>query len=673
MIFRGVVKRYSGRSVTDGFVFNMLTNDGFDTKVNASHSVISSLPPNGSVLSVVGDQVRGAEAWEIHATHVSIALPEGDEIVELIAHHPMFRTVDWRLAKRLWRKLRQGLYQALNNWDKDESLSSLLPPWVAKKLLLSWHNYASKVEFHKALRKYSLPSSVEQTFWSLYGPEAIALFMAAPYRIADLMPWHQADAICALLVDPAAATSSRNVAAVHHVLEGARLDGRYWLPIPELLSATAELLGPTQSPDLALSEATNSRVCEEIALFETNVVASRTLANMYHRVFEEFGCAASSEASPRPKGQTSDIVIHSALELVNAVRIGRRSLITAPQRAHGALAELHMRDLVHITPLLRNPASQASEHSNTFSFADALRGLPQTLLRNSNIVVLIHMGHLLDLICLNKLISVLPPTWSICVLGDNGMESASAGGQIFELLHQRQSRLLQLAPSFGDVGPSWATNDSIPNQLECAVEAQPAWSQASKLVPLESMPSVVRATFLKAADSGAAIIVTETVAFAKIINELLQLETQATRDYLKQDTTTITLPNGQKAGVGDPLVYGGQDLSRALLRGATGQLTAIYELPKFVMTADGSTNVFVAEASFDTAGSVTVTLSDLAHLSLGYAIPHSTKLYREFSEAVCVLECSSNQMMATLRTAHHISNHCLVIKNSAPTSPNQLH
>jgi hypothetical protein len=593
---------------------------------------------------------------------VSTTHPEGDEIVDLLVYHPMLRQLQWRDARKLWRKLRATLYDALNHWDENNELATYLPGLTVSKILGAWHRYAAYVEFHGFAEEVGISADTKDHIWSMYGEDSSTALRTYPYRLAQFMPWSEAEAIGAKLE---ASDSHRNVAAVHCALEFARRYGRYWLAVPELMANVTAYLGSVVEADDALQDALATGVCEQIELGGTSAISGRTLAKMYRRVLGEFDQAEQQLSVEERAVVLNGITIDSELELVNTIRKTHRCVVSLPHLAMSALLGMNTHDVLHIVPTVQALQNCSSSRQRSVGFAEVLRGLPHMVIGTADTVVLVHAVHALDLVSLNKLVNAIPSSLAICAIGDVDMQVAAGREGIFSALHERQHRRIRLSDRFPALEAviqrraaqlSWLRNgfgetDSCPDGVQEA--------SADNMLPL------ARKALLKAASLGSSIVVTETDLFADNLNRALYAEAQDVRDYLKQDLSSIELKNGQRAGLGDPIVYNGQDLTRSLLRGAYGTLNHIYTQHLPVMLHDGTTAIFVAEATFDTAGKVTLTQDDLTVISLGFAIPFATPVFGRFDESVCTVEEGVADMSAVLLIASSISDHCHPIINAS--------
>jgi hypothetical protein len=661
MQFHGVVQRGYGRKPDGSFEFVIKTNDGFTTNVTVPSAVVATPPPTGAVLNVSGENVRGNAGWEIKASNIMPALPDGDEIVDLLTKHPMLRILDARQARKLWRKLRGALQQALANWDSDCLIGTVLPPNLVSQLLGAWHRYVAYVEFIERATQHAIPHYVQESFFCAYGTDSLEALQTKPYRLAQFMKWEALEAVSKQLELSSSRPSERHVAAILRVLEAARLQGHCWISEASLVSSLGAVLTPTITAHAVISDALEAGACEYICLGNTIFICGRTHANMYHRLVAAFEDAHRQYHSSATSLVQTDLSIDSLHDLVNITRARRRCIVRTPSSATCEISGQMMSGVIHVFPTDSAVAKAGHTRVDVLTVADILRGRPTHLTSTADTTVIIHEAHILDLVCLNKLTAMLPESWSWCLLGDDSACEIFDNMAVFRTLLRLQPNQIRLSPSFKKLGPILARHRQLVSFCDAMLSPSFAWPATVMKVSGENILGAIRATFLRAASKASAIVVCETAELAVRINGMLAAEALATREYLKQKTTTLQLPNGQRVGVGDPIIYLATDLARALLQGARGEILEIYEHPKYVMQHNGETKVFVADAKFETSTSTSLTETDLSYLDLAFAIAHHTRSYGKFDEAVCVIEHGLAEGRKTVFASTVTANTCTII------------
>lgn len=190
------------------------------------------------------------------AIEAQLLRPSGEHIVQLLSTSPVFPGVGDVKARRLWEKLGEALYDALDSADH-KTLADVVGAELADTLVGGWQTYGN-ADAIRLFQRIGLDLRVSRKLWTIHGMQALEALESDPYRLLSFgMTWAAVDALALnhfllVLDDP-----RRLGAAIESVLYSAFDAGHTFCQRSAVLSGVARLVGKAHAEDALTFAQTN--------------------------------------------------------------------------------------------------------------------------------------------------------------------------------------------------------------------------------------------------------------------------------------------------------------------------------------------------------------------------------------------------------------------------------
>lgn len=162
------------------------------------------------------------DGWQVQerrllAEQAELLRPSGEHVVQLLARSPAFPGIGEVKARKLWERLGEGLYAALEDADH-ERLSACIGSDLATVLLEGWAAFGD-ADAVAAFQRIGLDLSVSQKVLAAYRTDALTSVREDPYRLLAFgLSWATTDQVARTYFQIEANDERRLGAAVESAL-----------------------------------------------------------------------------------------------------------------------------------------------------------------------------------------------------------------------------------------------------------------------------------------------------------------------------------------------------------------------------------------------------------------------------------------------------------------------
>lgn len=654
--FRGVVQRMISHGGIAGGIFlleplNSTFSDSIRVKLNAN--IQSTVPALGEVWDITGAyDVDTSYGEQIIAEEAFLVLPVDSTLVEFIGKNPNFAGIGIRTAKKMWTAFGCELYDILTQKNEELFLTRVhLNDTLLEILFEVWGKYERIIPVVRFFHEFGFKAKLVNKAVGLWGKQTVEKIKEDPYRLLAFGDWDQVDAAARKKLNVPRDAEIRLIAAVEEALYRAYEDKHTAQDYQSLLTHTELLLGVTHKAERAIELAlADGRVK---ALDNPNYgslyqIASVAAMEQYIRkriaeitqgqnhqisMFQESNsekCLAEFEANLTFRLEEEQrLAIKMVLEqpfavIVGGVGVGKTTVLRL-------IYQMLPENAIIIQVALNNYTDSRmslSTGSNAISIEKLLFAAFENKLPEGA-YFFIDDASMLDVPTFYRICKALPIGSRLCLFGDQYQLPPMGPGlvlhQLVEEGYPHLTKLTKVHRQPNDTGISIVAEtirNMIPPSLEQFVSGKSTGFGVSIYPTVDASTLIEDAltVYREFAHDGEAQIIAARLETCLQINEVLHLENNAYRDYCKQETHTL-FANGSELCEGDKIVYKSQNgHTRKLFIGALGVITRIYANPAFKFNESGDLEMVVAEAEFDSVGTIQIIEEDLEHINLGYAI-----------------------------------------------------
>ncbi|MCM8921435.1 MAG: ATP-dependent RecD-like DNA helicase [Candidatus Thiodiazotropha sp.] len=654
--FRGSVQRiisYGGKAGAIFLVEPLNSTFGDLIKVKLNGDVQSIVPTLGEVWDITGaydsdttygEQIVAEEAFPI--------LPSGCVLIEFIGKNPKFAGIGVGTAKKMWMAFGEKLYGVLNYEDEELLLSKVkLNDTLVNILFETWKEYEQVIPVVKFFHSLGFNAKLANKAMGFWGSGTVEKIKEDPYRLLAFGGWGKVDTAAREKLNVNCDAHIRLIAAVEEALYKAYGDKHTAQEYTSLLQRTKRLLGGAQNAEMAIDLAlSDGRVqafekSNEISLYQVagarameqyipERVAEISLGEkhqltLFRNSFSEKRLEEYESTLPYPLAEEQRLAIkmvaeHSFAVIVGGAGVGKTTVL------RGIYHMLPDNAVIIQAALTNRAASRMSESTglDAMSIAKLLitaseDGLP------ANAHFFIDEASMLDVPTFYRILKTLPAGSRLYLVGDHHqLPPIGPGLVLHQLVHEGFPHIAELTKvhrQANDTGiPVVAAEirNMKPPTLEQFVSGQSKDIGVSiyQIKDESTLTEAVLTAYRELDNAGEAQIVAARNTTCSQLNRALHLEHKVYREYCRLDTRILET-NDVEVCEGDKIVYKDHnDLSRNLFNGSLGVLTRIYANPVLVANEFGDVETVVAEAEFDSAGTVQLTEGDLEYVDLGYSI-----------------------------------------------------
>lgn len=132
--------------------------------------------------------------WQVDPSAMELLLPSGEHLVTLLAENIEFRGIGRVKAQKLWDTFRDDLYRILDHGDV-EALTRVLTPEVAHDLVRAW-THIGQTQTLQWLQRSEIDVAIGRKVLAYFGEETAAKLEEDPYRLLSFCAsWAQVDAL----------------------------------------------------------------------------------------------------------------------------------------------------------------------------------------------------------------------------------------------------------------------------------------------------------------------------------------------------------------------------------------------------------------------------------------------------------------------------------------------
>ncbi|ACL59620.1 SF1B family DNA helicase RecD2 [Methylobacterium nodulans] len=270
-----------------------------------------------------GEWITATGAWVSDRTHglqfradtLACTPPTGAEGIERYLASGQMRGIGPEMAKRIVRAFGADTFTVIEAAPERLTEVSGIGPVRAARLVAAWAEHRVVREIMIFLHAHGVGTARAVRIYKTYGAEAVAVMTEDPYRLArDVrgIGFRTADAIATKLGLPPTAPA-RLRAGIAYALQAAMDDGHCALPVPDLVTRAADLLGvdPALTRTALVEEIGGESVVADTIGGETHIFL-RGLHGAERAIAERLAALATA---PLPWGE---IAVDPALAAVEA-------------------------------------------------------------------------------------------------------------------------------------------------------------------------------------------------------------------------------------------------------------------------------------------------------------------------------------------------------------------
>ncbi|MCG8040567.1 MAG: AAA family ATPase [Candidatus Thiodiazotropha endolucinida] len=638
--FRGSVQRiisYGGKAGAIFLVEPLNSAFGDLIKVKLNGDVQSIAPTLGEVWDINGAYDSDTTYGEQIVAEVAFPiLPSGRVLIEFIGKNPKFAGIGVGTAKKMWMAFGEKLYDILTNEDEELLLRKIkLNDTLVEILFETWKKYEQVIPVVKFFHSLGFNAKLASKAMGFWGSETVEKIKEDPYRMLAFGGWEKVDVAAREKLNVSCDAHIRLIAAVEEALYKAYDDKHTAQDYTSLAQRTKQLLGGSQSAEMAINLAlSDGRVqafekSGEISLYQ--VAGARAMERyiperiakisqgekyqltLFQKSFSEKRLEEFESKLPYPLAEEQRLAIKMIAEHPFAVIVG----------GAGVGKTTVLRGIYHMLPenaviiqaaLTNRAASRMSESTglDAMSIAKLLitaseDGLP------ANAHFFIDEASMLDVPTFYRILKALPAGSRLYLVGDHHQLPPIGPGLVLHQLvdegYPHITELTKVHRQANDTGipiVASAIRNMKPPSLE-KFESGQSNGVGVSIYPTNDKSTLIDAVltaYRELYSAGETQIVAARNDTCSQLNIALHLEHKAYLAYCNIDSRTIEAHDVELCE-GDKIVYkDNNDLSRDLFNGSLGVLTRIYANPVSVTNRTGDIKIAVAEAEFDTAGTV---------------------------------------------------------------------
>ncbi|MDR5751363.1 MULTISPECIES: helix-hairpin-helix domain-containing protein [unclassified Caballeronia] len=647
----GVVTRITSEGAFGGAIFRLRSKStSKGVRVRASYCVMRDAPWLGEVLEAKGTYVDSAYGPQFEACQVIRGLPELDQIVTFVEHHPFFVGVGRAAISDLWRKEGSRLYQLLNDRRVDELTAKALTIRQAHVLVRGWTHYNADVEIGRHATEHELPQSVVRKAYEMWGHDAFARIAEDPYLLLLFSRWATVDRVATSLFNVDSNSHLRCRWACIKVLNDAAAQGELRLTQIEATKRISRLLGTGKLADKAIKESVRSghvrkqnRVREATLQAQGASILEDSISDVLARrrvtrhIFEE-GFALEERDEARS---------------LQIVMFGERSGVWLNVKTPAMRRTIHLFSSDSISSRLgRGAAGQAllSVQEVLALGVEATQGFDIALVHDASTLSFSVTHGLLRR--LERVMRVVFLCYAPCRLEPHFQANIIDSAQ--------PSRGKQTLRRRNIPPHRWSKTtheESNSDGLQCSMGGASGFTRLCVEVnDLRTGYDVACGQFRLCSSVGSSLFVTMSRRVGNLINRQFHVENLDARKYQSLPCPLAALSRQQFATIGDMVIWEGQDFGRRLFRGARGQVLDVLKRGYIEFDDEGRVRELAMTIRFDGVGDVKVGRDELSSLRLGYATSFLDAVQPRVEFAVVLLArtrflSSDAVAMATSRSA----------------------
>ncbi|MEX3939855.1 hypothetical protein AB4Y44_09935 [Paraburkholderia sp. BR10937] len=582
--------------------------------VIAAYDSLVRPPVSGEIWTVAGQVERApAGTQQIRASQALPVMPTGEQIVDLLSMHPRFGLLAPNVARKIWRKLADDLYVALELYDIVELIRAGVPVDIADSIALEWRRYKRELTVTDWLSAVSLSGAALQRVYRVI-PHLTHLNLSNPYHAFPLIAWKEINS---------RPDSNRTEYASERMLTAC--ESAFYFSGQLCCNSLDEgILFQRVSRRLEDRPAALAGIAcavESARLVELDTSSGRRYVNRGIAIIMESLALVLRIQNVRPTGEVSEGASVAPLLIVETDSVSEKvaSETLFSQYPNGR----------HVVPTLIEWQSGVQQIP-----------LTQLLQRSQGVeskqIIVVHRAHALDLLTLNKLLHLVSEPNSIILAGRRTGRLASREHQPFQAITKcGRFPVIRLAPSGESNLPLSEAGPPDPTAFVAAVNLVRS-KLPSEIVRCEDAIEELLAQSRVANDSGSVIIISSSASRIAELNTRLQNEMLDELSLGGREPDHVRVHNDMVASVGAPVTWVTRDLRYSRLPGITATLSDIAMRPTFVLKGACPVST-LATADFPCVGCLQLSKADLSDLEPAFALPLESASLGSWSTVI--LDC----------------------------------
>ncbi|MDR5765906.1 MULTISPECIES: hypothetical protein [unclassified Caballeronia] len=569
-------------------------------------------PWAGEVLEATGTYNDSSFGQQLEAALIFRKLPERDQIVSFVEHHPYFIGVGRLAISRIWREQGIRLYELLCTCDVRGLVQTGLTMRQAGVIVRGWKQYQDELEVQRFATDHELSVSSVAKAKAIWGNGAFERITSDPFSLVYFERWAAVDSFAKAVFGVGPNSLVRRRGACLKVLNDAAAMGHIHLKESEATRRIARLLASDELARKAIREciergdvrkqgkAAASRLQGQGAW-----ILERSLAQLFaHRKVIFHGNGNGVALCATDQRPTLEVCVFDEMR-----RIGNVSSWPSERPA------LHVFSSNSVSSRLRNHVIGAS----FVSVQDLLaRGMDAAYDVD---MVVVHDAAILSFVAIHALLRRLVGAVRIILSC-----YAPCMFERFFLKHLTAGATLKLGEAeglfTGPRQPSWSRvshETSTPETLSLSMTAGGRLARLMICVrDFREGYDVAGGQFRMCVSIGNALLVTMTRAHAMLVNRQFHVENLDARKYQNLPTPVVALARQQFVTIGDHVIWDGNNFARRLLRGMRGEVRHVWKRG-FVEVDETGVHELALTVSFDGVGDVNIRREETSLLRLGYA------------------------------------------------------
>ncbi|MET0087119.1 MAG: AAA family ATPase [Sedimenticola sp.] len=665
----------------DGAIFLWDTKLDIPDVVQIPYNILPAPPRVGETWNIDGYIVDTDWGDQMLAVDCARQLPDGETFSIYVAKNERYVGIDRGRAENLWSTYRNEIFGLLESNNVDQIVADTkIPRKVISNLCEQWVEYKHETEVVRWLHNQRLPTRLALKIVDYYGEVAIQHLSEDPYRLLAFLKWKEVDA-AAKTLGVADNDPRRLVAAVVSTMYENWSKGHTAITVDRLREKlrSKNKLGLSCKSDevIKLSVARNELIRLENNLYQhagayaleqvvMDFVTSRNYQQNMLNNFDPKRLRAFEDRKSKEIGHSFtlneeqikaiEVMLSTSFACITGgAGVGKTTILEA------VFHQLGNPEMVIQCALTGRAQQRMTEATGwpAMTIARLINIGAQGGVQDGSIII-IDEASMLDVPLFVKLMRSLPHDVSMFLIGDSYQLPPIGPGLIFHLAVQSGNiRVVELKKVHRA-----AANTGLP-QASLAIRNQqmPELDEFQGLNVKDHGLSLLRTEgdtaqqkgilrcYRELSEQGEVQVLTYSNRLCDIINMTLHNE-YCEVIKMNGDTPIVIGPAHGRIAEGEPIIWVDRnDYDREIFNGSMGTLVEIYGAPSTEIDKDGHEVILVAQAKFDSCGSVGLSEDDFRYVKLAYAITVHKAQGSQWDRVIVAIESGRNIDNSWLYTA----------------------